>query len=193
MKSWSDVMAFSSRSPESETVEYLERNIRILIQVSPYSEEYGSDWAPEGETGLDTTNVRSKLGSRRYTMDQPERVAGIDATTFALEGDDSDEAVKADADSSIPSEPIGWFQYHESLDGPLASCILANPDRVAIDGMPERYAQGYYAIVEDAFVAVHVVSSVEPEIMTEEVMDLMREKLAADPPEARFERTDVSD
>lgn len=58
--------------------------------------------------------------------------------------------------------------------------------------MTERYAQGYYAIVEDAFVAVHVVSSVEPEITAEQVMDVMREKLAADPPEARFERNAVS-
>lgn len=188
-KEWSDATTFALRSEESMTVEYLGDEHRIQVQVSPYNAEYRVEFPSQSAPGAAMSNVREELGDCELNLSLPEseRFYTLEFTEFELEGDSSDAAHANDKDPSTPSEPVGWFQYHESYDEYLAGYAMDDPELFAIDGMKDRYAQGYYAIVEDAFVAVHVVSSVEPEISAEQVMDVMREKLAADSPEARFE------
>ena len=189
-KELADATLFALRSDEAVTAEYLGEDHRILVEVRPYRPGYHSETF-DAPPGRPMAGVRSGLQFCENVLESPEgdRLFEFDATEFRIEGDASDAAMEAQKDPSLPSNPVGWYEHYADFDDYLALRNLDKPKYYAFDGMEQRYAQGYYDIVEDAYVAVYVVSSVEPKISAEKLMDVMREKLAADPPESRYDHS----
>ncbi|SDS10663.1 hypothetical protein SAMN04489860_0808 [Paraoerskovia marina] len=171
-------------SSEAEVSQYRGPDLRIQTFVVPYNGELGQRKERFLAPGSAMEFPRSAAEDCDRAADEPGYETPLGVVAFEAFGDRSEAAISADRDLSTLSEPLGWSEHAE---GPFK-----NPDLLIIDGMEDRYAEGYYAMVGDTYVGVHVVSSVEPEVSAEQVMDVMREKLEADPPEARYAGGEVS-
>ncbi|WP_029252784.1 hypothetical protein [Paraoerskovia marina] len=181
-ESWSEAKV--RWSTEAEVSQYRGQQIAIQIFVVPYNADHAQTREAVVAPGSALRSPRTAMSYCAAAMERSDYESRSEIVGFDMVGDASEVAISADGDPSSSSEPLGWSEHAE---GPFK-----NPDLLIIDGMEDRYAEGYYAMVGDTYVGVHVVSSVEPEVSAEQVMDVMREKLEADPPEARYAGGEVS-
>lgn len=179
-------LTWGSRANDFSTwQEFHTDSTNVLVAVIPFDND--GDWhhtaAGEPMPGVALVVERGELGD--CDLEHPRGIQLGTLLSYTVDGDVTQEAVDADIDPSSESEPFGWNEHRR---GPRVGTDdegnewKAKEGRVGFPDSHDYYASGRYAIIEGAYVAVHIVSDGPPDVTTVEVMDAVRKKIEADPP-----------